>query len=142
VLQKCCERGCSQHPTSGVFLLSSPMLRPCCDYIAVMLRPVLRATSNIRSLFSLLLNTTPNTTCLQHRNATSATLKNNVCNTQTTHVCHIEIQHLQHRKLMIATSKNLDLILKHSYGTLATCQEHKCNMCATICKQKRETITS
>jgi hypothetical protein len=34
---------------------------------------------------------------------------------------------------MFATSKNLDLILKHSYGTLATCQEHRCNMCTTIC---------
>jgi hypothetical protein len=34
---------------------------------------------------------------------------------------------------MFATSKNLDLILKHSYGTLATCQEHRCNMCTMIC---------
>jgi hypothetical protein len=68
---------------------------PCCDYITAMLRPVLRATSNIRSLFSLLLNTTPNITCPQHRNAT--TLKNNVCNTQQhmsatsrLNICNIE----------------------------------------------------
>jgi hypothetical protein len=104
--------------TSNIMSLSfPPMLRPCCDYITTMLRPVLRATSNIRSLFPLLLNTTPNTTCLQHRNATSATLKkmfatpNNTClqhrdsasATSKINVCNIknmrkEFQHPQHLK--------------------------------------------
>jgi hypothetical protein len=41
VLRACCERGYVQHPTSGVYLPSSP-------HVATMLRPVLRATSNIR----------------------------------------------------------------------------------------------
>jgi hypothetical protein len=52
---------------------------PCCDYIATMLRPVMRATSNI---MSSTLDTNSNITCLQHQNSTSATLKFNVCNTQ------------------------------------------------------------
>jgi hypothetical protein len=34
---------------------------------------------------------------------------------------------------MFATSKKLNLILKHSHGTLATCEEHGCDMCTTIC---------
>jgi hypothetical protein len=50
------------------------MLRPCCDYIAAMLRPVLRAPSNISSLFSLFLNTTPN------MKKKYATFKNNIRN--------------------------------------------------------------
>jgi hypothetical protein len=49
VLRACCERGYVQHPTSGVFLPSSPhvatMLRLYCDHVAIMFR----ATSNIRS---------------------------------------------------------------------------------------------
>jgi hypothetical protein len=87
-----------------------------------MLQPVLRATSNIRSLFSLLLDTTPNIKCLQHRNATSATLKNDVCNNQQQmsaasrlSICSIEINgcNIQHQRAypldtthnMSATSK-------------------------------------
>jgi hypothetical protein len=45
----------------------------------------------------------------------------------------VRIQHLQHQKLMFATSKILDIILKHSHGTLATCREPGCNLCTTIC---------
>jgi hypothetical protein len=123
MLRACCERVAKMLQTqllatSNIMSLSfPPMLRPCCDYITTMLRPVLRATSNIRSLFPLLLNTTPNTTCLQHRNATSATLKkmfatpNNTClqhrdsasATSKINVCNIknmrkEFQHPQHLK--------------------------------------------
>jgi hypothetical protein len=97
VLRTCCENVANadarniQHQE---FFFSPP---PCCDYIAVMLRPVLLATSNIRSLFSLLLDTTANIKCLQHRNTTSAALKNYVCNTNNT--C------LQHRDSTSAASK-------------------------------------
>jgi hypothetical protein len=141
MLRACCEHGCLQHPTSGVFLPPPPMLRPCCNYIRVMLRPVLRVTSNIRSLFSLPLDTTPNIKCLLHRNATSATLKINGYNIEhhgpfstqhpTSHICNIRTQP-QHRKLMFATSKYLDLILKHSHRTLATCRGRESNMFTTI----------
>jgi hypothetical protein len=88
------------------------------------------------------LDTTPNIKCLQHRNATSATLKINGYNIQhhgpsstqhpTSHICNIKTQHPQHRKLMFATSKYLDLILKHSQRTPATCRERECNMFTTI----------
>jgi hypothetical protein len=60
-------------------------------------------------------------------------IEKNVCNTQhymsatsRLNICNIE-------KIMVATSKNLDLILKHSHETLATYQEHGCNMCTMIC---------
>jgi hypothetical protein len=46
--------------------------------------------------------------------------------TSRLNICNIE-------KIMVATSKNLDLILKHSHETLAICQEHGCNMRTMIC---------
>jgi hypothetical protein len=46
--------------------------------------------------------------------------------TSRLNICNIE-------KIMVATSKNLDLILKYSHETLAICQEHGCNMCTMIC---------
>jgi hypothetical protein len=136
-------------------------LRACCERVAKMLRMRLLATSNIRSLSSLiphvatmlrlycgyvathvacniqhqeplLLNTTPNTTCPQHRNATSTTLKFNVCNTQQ-HVSatsRLDVRNIENRCLQ--HQKYLDLILKHSHGTLATCQGCGCNMFTTI----------
>jgi hypothetical protein len=39
---------------------------------------------------------------------------------------------------MFATSKNLDLILKHAHAKLATYQEHGCNTCTTIYNMKKE----
>jgi hypothetical protein len=81
MFRACCERGYVEHPTSGVFLPPPPhvvtMLRLCCDHVATMLRPycdlccVQHPTSG--ALPPLLLDTTPNITCLQHRNSTSAT---------------------------------------------------------------------
>jgi hypothetical protein len=56
MLRVCC--ACSEHVANEVtcniqhrasFFHLPHMLRPCCDYVATMLRPVLRATSNIRS---------------------------------------------------------------------------------------------
>jgi hypothetical protein len=137
------------------------MLRVCCERVAKILRMWLLARSNISSLSSLiphvatmwrlycgyvatcvacngphqeppLLNTTPNTTCLQHQNATSATLKFNVCNTQQ-HVSatsRLDIRNIENRCLQ--HQKYLDLILKHSHGTLATYQGCGCNMFTTI----------
>jgi hypothetical protein len=58
---------------------TSSLLPPCCDYIATMLRPVLRVTSNISSSPRPPLPK-PNITCLQHRDSTSAILKIHVCN--------------------------------------------------------------
>jgi hypothetical protein len=71
-----CERVASMlrtrlHATSNIRSLSS-LLHTCCDYIATMLRPMLLATSNIRS--------------------------------PTSHVCNIKIQHPQHWNLIFATS--------------------------------------
>jgi hypothetical protein len=45
---------------------------------------------------------------------------------------NIETHHLQHLKIIFATSKNLDLILKHLRGTVTTCKEHKRNIFTTI----------
>jgi hypothetical protein len=147
----CCENvanvvACNIQHQESFFLLP-----PCCDYMGAMLRPVLRATSNIRSLFSLPLDSTPNIKCLQHRNATSVTLKINGHNIQhhgssstqhpTSHISNIKTQHPQRRKLMFVTSKYLDLILKHSHRTLATCRERECNMFTTI-KHERQTMVS
>jgi hypothetical protein len=148
-LRACCQRVAKMLrawllATSNIRSLSflPLMLRP-------VLRPVLRATSNIRSLFPLLLNTTPNTTCLQHRNATSATLKkmfatpNNTClqhrdSTSATSKINVsnikkyakkELQHPQHLKTnscnhrgsTSTTLKHLDLLLQHPDYTRATC---------------------
>jgi hypothetical protein len=76
-------RTCSEHvanevtcniQTSGVFLSPPPhMLRPCSDYVATMLWPVMRATSNIRSPPPPPPWHNTNITCLQHRNSTFAT---------------------------------------------------------------------
>jgi hypothetical protein len=78
-----------------------------------MLRPMLHVTSDIRSLFSLPLDTTPNIKFLQHQNATSATLKINGYNIQyhgpsstqhlTSHICNI--------RLNIRNIENLNLRL-------------------------------
>jgi hypothetical protein len=102
MLRKCWERGCSQHPTSGVFLLSSLMLRLYCDHVAT------RVACNIEHLEPLLSSTRHNS---QHQ--MFATSKHNISNIEklclqhpTTHVCNIETQHLQHRKLMVATSNS------------------------------------
>jgi hypothetical protein len=65
------------HPTSGVFL----NLTPCCYYITNMLRPVLRATSNIKSS-PLSPRHKSQHHMSAHRNSTSTTLKFNVCNIQ------------------------------------------------------------
>jgi hypothetical protein len=145
------------------------MLQACCECVTKMLRTWLLATSNIRSLSSLLPHVVtmlrlywgyvatrvacniqlqepllpspqPNTTCLQHRNATSATLKNNVCNTQQHMYTTSRLSIFNIEKLMIVTSKNLDLILKHSHETLAICQEHGCNMCAMICNINKKQL--
>jgi hypothetical protein len=103
-----------------------------------MLQPVLRATSNIRSPLPPA-QYKPNITSLQHQNSTSATLKFSVCNTQQ-HCTFFETFAWDTCKLMFATSKKLYLILKHSHGTLATSQEHRYNMCTTICKHKNDYI--
>jgi hypothetical protein len=94
-----------------------------------MLRPVLRATSNMRSFFSLLLDTTPNIKCLQHRNTTSATLKNNVATSATSK--HKHLQHLQTTsttlRYTIATLKHPDQLLQHPRETITTPAQTICN---------------
>jgi hypothetical protein len=142
---------CVQHPIISGPPPSSPMLRPSCDYIAAMLWPVLRATSNIRSSPPLLLNTNPNIACLQHRNSTYATLRFNVYNIQhmgpssstqhpTSHICNIETQHPQHRKLMFATLKLFRSNFETFTWTTRNIYEHRCNMFRPIATW-RQTIT-
>jgi hypothetical protein len=41
---------------------------------------------------------------------------------------------------MFATSKDLDLILKHSLGTFATCEEHEMQHCTTICNMNEKRL--
>jgi hypothetical protein len=92
-LFRCCEPSSLQHSTNDVASMlrtysehvanevtcniqhraSFFPLPACCDYVATMLRPVLRATSNIRSPPSPPWHSTP-----------------------TLHVCNIETQHPQH----------------------------------------------
>jgi hypothetical protein len=114
MLRACCERAAKMLRTWFLATFNIRSLfssSPCCDYIGAMLRLVLRATSNIRSLFSLPLDTTSNIKCLQHRNATSATLKINGYNIQhhepsstqhpTSHICNIKTQHPHTSKINV-----------------------------------------
>jgi hypothetical protein len=125
MLWACCERVANavtcniQHHES--FFPPSP----CCDHVATILWPCCDPWClqhpTWGALLPLLLDTKPNITCLQHWNWTSATLIITICNS------------LQHQDSTSTTSKNLDLILKHLHGTLAACQDHRCNMCTTSC---------
>jgi hypothetical protein len=109
--------GCVQHSNIS---RPSPSLPPAsCDYVATMLRPVLRATSNIRSPLPPPRHK-PNIACLQHRNSTSATLKFNVYNTQQ-HVSATSRLDPQHQKSMFTTSK----IFRSNFETFAW---DTCNM--------------
>jgi hypothetical protein len=87
------------HPNISGPPPSSHLLRPCCDYIAAMLRPGLRATSNTRS-------SPPPSPRHKSQHHMSATSKLNIRNIKiqclqrpATRVCNIETQHLQHRKM-------------------------------------------
>jgi hypothetical protein len=116
----CCERGYLQHPTSGVFLLSSP----CCDYIACCVQhPTSGASSPFSSTQHLtshvcnietqhlqhwkIMFATPNNTCLQHRDSASAASEINGCDIQ-----HQRPSPQTHK--MSATSKiNVCIPLRH-----------------------------
>jgi hypothetical protein len=131
VFRACCERGYVQHPTSGIFLSPPP-------HVATMLRPVLCATSNIRSPPS------PSSFLTQH---------------PTLHVCNIETQHpqhflnhsetlrcicrnmleqqMKHRKQNVATSSKQRLMLRataniRSFLLLLTCLQQRNSTSATL----------
>jgi hypothetical protein len=110
MLWACCEplramlwACCVQHPNISGPPPSSPMLRPCCDYIPTMLRPVLRATSNNRS--------SPSPPRHKYNHHMSATSKLNIRN--------IKIQYLQLLRLgppppRRNTQHHISAILKHN----------------------------
>jgi hypothetical protein len=74
-----CESCCEQHPTSAGLLLP-PWHNTQATHVAIMLRLVLRVTSNIRSPPPPPPRHNTNITCRQHRNSTSARSKINTCN--------------------------------------------------------------
>jgi hypothetical protein len=133
-----------QHPTSGVFLPSSP---PCCDYIATMLRPIFACNIQHQEPSPPPPpRHKPNIKCLQHRNSTFATLKFNVYNIQHQGVILLpldttpNITCLRHRNSTSATlkkylqhQKSLDRILKtftwNTRNTARTWMQHICNDC-------------
>jgi hypothetical protein len=154
---QCCEFVCGmlraagcEHPTSGVFLPSSPS---CCDYNATMLRPVFACNIQHQEPSPPPPRHKPNIKCLQHRNSTFATLKFNVYNIQhqgwhsfhstqhpTSHVCDIETQHPQHRNSTSATSKinicnikkirsNFETFTWNTRNTARTWMQHIRNDC-------------
>jgi hypothetical protein len=110
---------CVQHLTSGALLPQrNTQMTHVVTYVACNIQqqepPI------------LLLDTIPNITCLQRRNSTSTTMKFNVCNVQHQRPSSLlldttpNIACLRHRKLCLQHQKYLYIILKHSYGTLAT----------------------
>jgi hypothetical protein len=74
---------------------------------------VLRATSNIRSLFPLLLNTTP-------KHHMSATSKRNVCNVEKQYLQHPTTHVCKHRDSASATSKINVCNIKNTLKRVAT----------------------
>jgi hypothetical protein len=84
---------CVQHPNISGTPPSSPMLRSCCDYIATMFQPRLRATFNMSSPPS-----PPRHKSQHHMSATSKLNFHNIkiqcLQHPTTHVCNIDTQHL------------------------------------------------
>jgi hypothetical protein len=92
VLRKCCERSCSQHPTSGVFLLSSPhvatILRSCCEKcidVANNFCDVAKSFSHVANIFPML------------RTVTLRNIQNCVRNIEPS-LHNIQIKHSQHQK--------------------------------------------
>jgi hypothetical protein len=128
-------RPCVQHSISGALSLLHDNIKCLQNSTSATLKLIFITTSNIRG-------STPSSHSTQHPTSHVCNIETHIIrghlpsspSTQhlTSHVCDIETQQSQHRKLKFATSKYLDLILKHSHETPATRRECGCNMSRAI----------
>jgi hypothetical protein len=106
---------CVQHPNISGPPPCSPWHNTQAAHVATMLRTCCMQHTTSGALLPLL-DTKPNTTCLQHQNSTSATLQFNVYN----------IQH-QVSSLPLDTTPNITC-LQHRNSTFATSKINVCNI--------------
>jgi hypothetical protein len=144
--------------TSNIGRLSSTS-PTCCDHVATMLRPccdlccVQHPTSG--ALPPLLLDTTPNIKCLQHRNSTSATFAKSQRNikmhmsqhvrvdkTQETKCCNIikttthVVCNIQHQELPLLLDTQTSHVCNNENSTSATLKFNVCNPTTCVCNIK------